>query len=111
MGKALMSNFTRASAAVLAAAAGLNAFPALAASACPGSFRGSLIGPLPQPVTLELSVTRQNPENLRLANEFADGLRDAGVAVSTSGNLRLGLSFLIHDSSGRGGAQQVDFAW
>ena len=106
-----MSNFIRTAAALFSALGALYAFPALAASACPGSFRGSLIRPLPQPVTVELSVTRQNPENARLADEFADGLRDAGVTVSPSGNLRLGLSFLIHNRSDRGGAQQVDFAW
>ena len=106
-----MPNCSGVAASLLVTAGALLALPAFAASVCPGSYRASSIRPLPQPATIALNVSRQNPENLRLADEFADGLRSAGVAVAATGNVRLGLSFLIHNRAGGGGGQQVDFAW
>src|SRR5690349_17373301 len=101
----------RAAISLLLALGAIIVSPADAAGLCSGSYRASSIRPLSPPAVIELDVTRQNPDNLRLASEFADGLRSAGVEVASSGNARLGLSFLIHNRSGSGGAQYVDFAW
>jgi hypothetical protein len=101
----------RSAVLILTVLGALSVVPAVAASACRGSFTSSSIRSLPQPATIELAITRPNPANVRLAEVFADGLRRAGVTVVPSGNARLGLSFLIHEKRGARPLQQVDFSW
>jgi hypothetical protein len=106
-----MSILLRAAASFLIVLGALFSAPAGAASVCQGSYTASSIRSLPQPATIELGTTRSDPANVRLAQVFADGLRRAGVTVAPTGNVRLGLSFLIHEKRGARALQHVDFTW
>ena len=100
---------TRLSACAAVLVAGLSG-PALAGSACSGTYSTSLLQPVPLPVTISLA---QPPVNPGLADRFLAGLRAGGAVVDQSSPLRLDLVFTVATpaSGPLNGTVYNNFSW
>jgi hypothetical protein len=84
---------------------------AAATPTCQGSYAATLLQPLPAQVVVDLDVQDRSPRNVKLAERFLTGIRDAGVAVGAQPNVLLHVSVSqLGDLSSRQshGAEQGD---
>lgn len=105
-------NSTGRPAGILLAAglAACGAGPALAGSACTGTYTTSVLQPVPLPATIAMAETPVNPG---LASQFLAGLQASGVQVDPAARLRLDLVFtIVTPTSGPSqGAVYNNFTW
>lgn len=65
---------------------------ATAAGSCQGTYAATLLQPLPVQIVVGLDIHDRSPRNLRLAERFLAGVREAGVATGAQPNVRLHVS-------------------
>ena len=74
----------------LVGTAGIN--QATAAQTCVGTYAATALQPLPTQVVVGLDIHDRSVRNLKLADQFLAGLRDAGVSVGAQSNVFLHVS-------------------
>lgn len=80
------------------------AFSAAAMPDCTGTYAATLLQPLPASVVVGLDIHDRSSGNLKLADRFLAGVRDAGVSVGTPPNVLLHVSTaLLGGTSGTPG--------
>lgn len=68
---------------------------AAATQACQGSYAATILQPLPKQIIVDLDIHDRSARNLKLAERFLAGVRDAGVAVGAQPTV------LLHINSSR----------
>lgn len=86
----------------------VSADPSRANEACAGAISGTVLGPLPTPLQIQLDTPVDDTANPALAHRLMAGLQRAGVTVTSdgSGNARLSLAISVTPPPG-GGAGPV----
>ena len=65
---------------------------AAASQSCQGSYAATILHPLPAQIVVGLDIHDRSPRNLRLAERFLAGVRDAGIAAGAQPNVLLHVS-------------------
>src|SRR5271166_1184982 len=77
--------------------------PARAMGSCSGQYSATPLQPLPQPVVVALVLSDNSPRNVQLAQDFSNGLGQAGIAVGNPPNVNLSVTYQIYGQGGNSG--------
>jgi hypothetical protein len=75
---------------------------------CRGSLSATLLQPLPSSIVAGLDVHDRSARNLKLADRFMIGVRDAGVAVGPQPNLLLHVDMSVLGKGGTSSNRMVE---
>ncbi len=104
--KFLAASALHSMAILIAATSAVAAMPA-----CEGTYSATSLQPLPTPVVVRADLRNQSPANVRIADRFVSGLRNAGVSVGDPANVTLYVSTSLMGgaSSSRGGGGERNY--
>jgi hypothetical protein len=75
---------------------------------CRGSLSATLLQPLPTSIVAGLDIHDRSARNLKLADRFMIGVRDAGIAVGPQPNLQLHVDMSVLGKSGSPPSRMVE---
>ena len=91
------------SGAAIAASVAIGVGQACAMESCTGKYSAALLHPLAEPAVVALDLQGSPDLNAPLARAFTNGIREAGLIVSSTPTVKLSLSYQVSGQGGGGG--------